>query len=251
MNARTLYCAGSTPAARYAEFSLRQLGIPIDEQPTQDTGYLLLDVPSFSGNHTFRGACSLDDLLNKVSADTIIFGGNINQPELIPFQKIDLLKDEEYLCQNAAITADCALQLAMPMLTTTLAHSPTLVIGWGRIGKCLAQLLRSAGVQVTVAVRKPEQAAILKALDFSTLFIHDIAEHTEDFRLMINTVPYPILSETDLSKFRNCAMMDLASRRGLESENILWARSLPGIHAPESSGRLIAETVMRYIKEDQ
>lgn len=251
MNTKPIYCAGSSPGIHFARTFLQTNGFPVVSHPDKNAGYLLLDVPSFAGNGEFRGTCSLDNLLSSVNNDIVIFGGNLNHPAFETYCTRDFLKDEEYLCQNAAITADCTLQLAMPMLTTTLRETPTLIIGWGRIGKCLARLMQSAGAPVTVAVRKSEQAAILHALGFSVIFIHEIKNHTNNFRLMVNTVPYPILGKSELSEFHSCALIDLASRRGLEGENVLWARSLPGIHAPESSGRLIAETVIRYIKEDQ
>ena len=45
--------------------------------------------------------------------------------------------------------------------------------------------------------------------------------------------------------------IDLASEKGLGGEDVIWARGLPGIHAPESSGRLIAETCLRLGMEGE
>ena len=46
-------------------------------------------------------------------------------------------------------------------------------------------------------------------------------------------------------------LMDLASSPGIDGENVLWARGLPGKIAPESSGELIAKTVMRLWEENE
>jgi dipicolinate synthase subunit A len=76
---------------------------------------------------------------------------------------MDLLKDPHYLAKNAAITAECALKVAAPYLKTTFSESPTLILGWGRIGKCLARLLSARNCPVSVAARKESDRAMLEA----------------------------------------------------------------------------------------
>lgn len=250
MSKGSFYCAGSSPGIQHAKQLLIEQGILFTDSIRQDTRYVLMDVPSFQGNGIFRGVIPPDKLVTVLSSDTVLIGGNLSYPEFDSFQKIDLLQDECYLCSNAAITADCTLQVILPLLKTTLAQTPTLVIGWGRIGKCLAQCLKALGTPVTVAVRKPEQAAILEALGYRAVFSKDISRQSHMFRLMINTVPHPILTQGQLSRFEDCVLVDLASNRGLPGDNVLWARGLPGIYAPESSGRLISETVIRYLREE-
>ena len=250
MNIRPIACIGSSPSAHYAALHLQELRLPVTNEPDRSTGFLLLDVPSFTGNGEFRGRVPIESLLSTIAPDTVICGGNLNCGAFLPFKTFDLLQNEKYLCANAAITADCALQLAMPMLTTTLTETPTLVIGWGRIGKTLSQLLKNIGVPLTVAVRNPNQAAILAALNYNAVMTDGLHSRIHGFRLIINTVPSPILSAKDTEENSSCTFIDLASSRGLEGKNVLWARGLPGIHAPESSGILIAETVYQYRKEN-
>ena len=162
---------------------------------------------------------------------------------------MDLLKDECYLAKNAAITADCALQVAAPLLTATWQESPALVIGWGRIGKCLSKLLKDIGNDVTVAARDPNVRSALESMGYRSIDTKNIAEATVQYRILFNTAPETIIREKDAVHWQNCIKIDLASRKGIAGEDVLWARGLPGIHAPESSGRLIAETIMRIWKE--
>ena len=49
-------------------------------------------------------------------------------------------------------------------LVNRLADCKVLVIGWGRIGKCLAALLKGLEADVTVVARKETDRAILHAL---------------------------------------------------------------------------------------
>ena len=45
----------------------------------------------------------------------------------------------------------------------------------------------------------------------------------------------------------NCLNIDLASVVGMEGKRIIYARGLPGKDAPETSGELIARTVLRLM----
>ena len=67
-----------------------------------------------------------------------------------------------------------------------------------------------------------------------------------DFKVVFNTVPAPVLSRAALEHCRkDCLKIELASSPGMEGEDIMQAKGLPGVCAPESSGRLIAQTVFR------
>lgn len=123
------------------------------------------------------------------------------------------------------------------------------MIGWGRIGKCLGKLLGSMGADVTVAARKESDRAMVNALGYGAT---DLSRAVPSrFRLIFNTAPAPVLSAQQLQTCpRNCVKIDLASSRGLEGDDVIWARGLPGKMLPESSGKLIADTVLRLISKE-
>ncbi len=243
-----LYPIGTTPALAYAVSFLKQTGLEIVDHPTPEVTHLLLDVPSFGSDGLLRSGGNLDKILETLPQYITVVGGNLDHPELERYRKWDFLQDPDYLAQNAAITADCALQVAAPLLARTFAHSPALIIGWGRIGKCLGQLLKAVGCQVTVAARKESDRAMLRALGYQTADTARL-EDLSRYRILFNTVPEMVLNRTQLAQCKNCVKIDLASRKGLEGEDVVWARGLPGIYAPESSGRLIADTFLNKIKE--
>ena len=67
---------------------------------------------------------------------------------------LDYFHDEFLTAANAAITAEGALLLAMEQLPVTLADTPVLVIGWGRIGQLLSRKLQALGAHVTASARR-------------------------------------------------------------------------------------------------
>jgi hypothetical protein len=235
-----IYPIGSTLACRYASGYLQEAGLQITDHPAPEVTHLLLDVPSFSSDGLLRGGGVPERVLEMLPQYITVIGGGLEHPALEGYRRMDLLKDEMYLANNAAITAECALQVAAGSMTTTFAGTPVLVIGWGRIGKCLARLLKALGAHVTVAARKSADRAMLEALGYKAA---DPACIEGSFSVIFNTAPAPVM---DCPQGIN---IDLASCRGLAGRDVIWARGLPGIHAPESSGQLIADTVLRLIRE--
>lgn len=246
-----IYPAGVTDSCRYAGEILYRYGFPTIDHPAPEITHLLLDTPGFRSDGTLRDGSDPQALLSMLPEAVTVIGGNLDTPLLKNHSKIDLLKSSDYLAKNAAITADCALKIAAPMLKTAFRDTPVLILGWGRIGKCLTRLLAGAGFPVTVAARSPEDRAILRALGYEALTFPELPGQLGRFRLLYNTVPAPVLSAEELSFCENCIQVELASRSGLEGSNVVIARGLPGTYAPASSGRLIADTFFRLWKEEK
>lgn len=251
--AKDLICiAGGTAACRYACTYLKERGLPLASHPGPEVRHLILDVPSFGPEGQLRMGGAVETVLQSLPDDVTVYGGNLNHPALQNHRTVDFLQDAEYLANNAYITAECALDVALPYLTVTLRNCPTLIVGWGRIGKCLGDLLKAIGAEVTVAARKESDRAMLQALGYGTADPALLNEQLSQYRLIFNTAPTPVLSAQQMAHCReDCVIIELASKDGMEHGNVITARGLPGIHMPESSGRLIAETFLRYYYKEE
>lgn len=243
----TVFCAGTTQAVRYAADLLSQKGINVVYEPSNEVMCTLLDVPSIGPDDKLRNGSDLRALVDAVPNDTHFIGGGLDHPLLEGRKKYDLLKIEGYLKENARITAYCALHIIGNALPVTLEDCPILVIGWGRIGKILTSLLVRLGGNVTVATRDIRSIASLAKLGISAVLTDKI--HPQNYRLIANTAPAPILSEETLALCSEAVKVDLASVKGLVGDDVIRARGLPGLYAPESSGKLIARYVLDYLKE--
>lgn len=250
MESNLVYPAGTTQANRHAAQYLKASGIPIIDHPSPEVTCLLLDVPSFGSNGTLRGGGDLEQLLAMLPPDITVVGGNLQHPALAQYRKLDLLQDAHYVSVNAAITADCALRVAGERLPVVFRDCPVLIIGWGRIGKCLGQMLKALGAKVTIGARKTVDRAMLTALGYEAVDTAGLESHLSQFRVIFNTAPEKILSGEALAQCRSCLKIDLASKQCLEGSDVIWAKGLPGIHAPESSGALIGKTLIRKIGEE-
>ena len=229
MDMTGIFVMGDSPAVGFAGEILKKQGIPIYDAPDRAVSHVLLNVPT--------SAVALPD----IGEDVTVIGGNLDGISGHP--TMDLLRQEQYLAENAAITADCALRLLGMHLPVMFCSSSVLIIGWGRIGKCLAQRLKSLGARVTVAARKPGDIAMLSALGYGAVEVKN-ADPT-GFDAIVNTAPAPI-SLPDCNGIK----IDLASKKGLPGEDVIWARGLPGKMLPKASGMCIARGILRRIREE-
>ena len=250
MDQRKFLVINPTGATAVAARELERMGQVVTEAPSPSVTHWLLPVPSFNEDGSLRGSVNFNEITTILAETVTIIGGGLRN--LDRNHCWDLLQDESYLAKNAAITAYCALPMIMNALPVVMEGCPVLMIGWGRIGKMLAKLLHQLGADVTVASRSPENRAILAALGYGAEDPTEMSYILGRYRLIINTAPAVTLSEAQLAHRReDCVLIDLASVPGLPCSGVISARGLPGKYAPESSGKLIARTILGFCAQKE
>ena len=239
MKNRLIYVPEGTGALRYALEEMEKRGVSLAAEPSAGVTHLLLSVPCRMAEEELKA------VLERLSRDITVLGGFLNRPELEGYRCLDLLEDPGYVAKNAMITAQCAVRLAAERLPVVWDGCPVLILGWGRIGKCLGSILKRMGAEVSVAARKPGDLAMIAALGCDAREIGRLDCILRRYRVIFNTVPAPVLrrGQTELCR-EDCLLVELASKPGMEGENIIDGRGLPGKMAPESSGKLIARVVL-------
>ena len=163
---------------------------------------------------------------------------------------IDYSDDEAFLLENAYITAQCAIRRTLEDIDSVIYGKNALVIGYGRIGKYLASMLKSLGAVVFVLARREESLKDAELSGMKPCVISDIDPKSLD--LVYNTVPYKIISK-DISDIfsKDSLIMELASGNGgFEDENVaVKALGLPGKYMPKSAGKAIYDLVHRFLSQ--
>lgn len=236
------YAAGTSGTFPYVIENLSKKGCVFLPKPCPAVTHLLLPVPSMESENTVKGGAFLPDILSLLPSSVTVIGGNL--PELAPHPCWDLLCDPGYLEHNAGLTAQCALQLATKKLSKPIEDCSTLVIGWGRIGKHLAALLKGMHSDVTIAARKECHQAAISSLGYGSISTHQIP--AEKYHLIFNTAPAMILPHCPGQALK----IDLASQRGLGGDDVIWARGLPGQYAPEASGAYISQWIWNKLQQE-
>ncbi len=171
---------------------------------------------------------------------------------------LDYYDREETQVANAVPTAEGALQLAMESADRTLHDSRCLIIGYGRIGRLLADRLLALGAEVTVSARKYGDLAWIEAWGCRGVQTGALTGQLDRFDLIFNTAPALILDGTRLRETReDCVIIDLASAPGgvdLEAAKRLSRRAipapgLPGKVAPRTAAAAIQDSVYHILEE--
>ncbi len=240
-----VYPIGKTDACQYAATELKANGIPLTDHPAPEVTHLLLDVPSFHQDGSLRGGGQIHSYLERLPPGVTVIGGSLQHPDLTEHRCLDLLQDADYTAINAAITADCALRVASREMKLVFFRCPVLILGWGRIGKCLGKMLKALGAEVTIAARKESDLAMIRALGYQAVSLSRLQTLGSKIRVVFNTVPVMVLEKDD---FPSTVKIELASKPGMAGDDVIQAKGLPSIYAPESSGKLIAGTFLKLVR---
>ena len=205
---------------------------------------------------------SIDDLLNSLEGKTFI-AGSIKQEiyDKVNGKNItvlDIVKREELAVLNAISTAEGAIQIAINETPKNVHGNNVLVLGFGRIGKVLSKMLDGIGAKVACEARKATDLAWIKAYGYEPINLIELKEHLHKFDIIINTIPYIVLTKEMLQEVKEDALIiDLASNPGGVDRNAIkelgikfnWALSLPGKVAPITSAEFMKETLLNMFKE--
>jgi dipicolinate synthase subunit A len=228
---------------------------------------IILPLPFSTDNiRLFCPTCAeeilLDEIVEKIEKGMVIAGGKmtdkflrrIEEKGAIPF---DYYKSERFAIHNAIPTAEGALSIAMNELKTTINGSKCAVLGYGRIGKILARTLKRLDADVTVYARKDEVLAWAEADGCKTHKLVELPEKINESAVVFNTIPSTVLTKDVLDNIsEETVIIDLASAPGgvdveyanLIGRKVIFALSLPGKVAPITAGKIIADTVLSYLK---
>lgn len=229
--------------------------------------YIILPVPASRNKKVINAPFSNSDIVlsEKLFSNLknkVVFAGIVSsliedvKPSGLYIR--DYYQREDFLIPNALLTAEGAVSIALKEYGKSIFSSRCLVVGFGRIGKILAKLLKNMGAKVTVSARSVKDVSLAKISGFETTNVSKISEKT-DFDLIFNTVPALVLNEGVLGYLSLARMIiDLASSPGgtdkLAAEELgiklIPALGIPGKCFPEAAGEIIADVIYKMIEEE-
>lgn len=229
--------------------------------------YIILPVPASRNKKVINAPFSNSDIVlsEKLFSNLknkVVFAGIVSsliedvKPSGLYIR--DYYQREDFLIPNALLTAEGAVSIALKEYGKSIFSSKCLVVGFGRIGKILAKLLKNMGAKVTVSARSVKDVSLAKISGFETTNVSKINEKA-DFDLIFNTVPALVLNEDVLGYLSSARMIiDLASAPGgtdkLAAEELgikfISALGIPGKCFPEAAGEIIADVIYKMIEEE-
>jgi dipicolinate synthase subunit A len=172
---------------------------------------------------------------------------------------IELFDRDDVAIYNSIPTAEGAVMMAIQHTDITIHGSVCMVLGFGRTGFTMARTLQGLGAVVKVGVRQPEHVARAWEMGFQPFYTKDLYMEVANIDLLFNTIPTMIVTAQVITNIPHRAVIiDLASKPGgtdfrfAEKRGIkaLIAPGLPGIVAPKTAGRIMANTLSQLIEDD-
>ena len=168
---------------------------------------------------------------------------------------IDVSLDEDFLLENARLTAVAAAAKILSEENAAPGELTVGIIGYGRIGKRLLNILSLLGGKPTVFTSN-ENSRIelgmmgLSAVSYGALESEKALRELGHFDILINTAPDMLVKAEAVNALSDTKIIELASGNNFPSGlNVLRLPSLPAKAYPKSSGRALADSVLRMLGE--
>lgn len=204
----------------------------------------------------------ISDIVALLSNKKMVFGGQLpksfcEELESRDCPYCDYFLLDELAVYNAVPTAEGVVQVLIEELPITIHGMKCGVLGYGRVGKVLANTLSSLGAKVTVFARKQSAFAEIYASSMEYKHFDVLATENNDFDVVINTVPVKVLGDAQLSKLNSdCILVEVASAPfGIDFQSakekafkVIKAGSLPGKVAPKTAGEIIGRSILPMIR---
>ena len=194
------------------------------DEMIRNSNAIILPIPFSKDNKYIHMPFSNQDILIKEICyyleNKIIFVGNIHQDLKEELHKknnkvIDFMQKEEFAILNAIPTAEATIEIILKNTKKILQNSHCLIMGFGRIGKVLADKLKSLSAKVTCIITNQVEKAWAQVYGYETTTIENIQNNCtklKQYDIIINTIPKIIFNE-ELKEFKKeTLVIDLASK---------------------------------------
>lgn len=170
-------------------------------------------------------------------------------------QYVNLWEDEALLRENAYLTAEAAVASAMCHTRTALAGMPCAVVGCGRIGRALMEILGGLGARVTVLTGRAAKRRVIEESGAEAADTRDAGAALSGKKLIFSTPPAMVIDRDALEHVdADALIIDLASPpygvdldAAREMNLRAWREpGLPGRYCPLSAARAVYNSVLRW-----
>jgi dipicolinic acid synthetase, A subunit len=172
---------------------------------------------------------------------------------------VELFERDDVAIYNSIPTAEGAIMMAIQNTDITIHGSNCMVLGIGRTGLTLARTLQGLGAKVKVGVRREEHYARAWEMGFLPFYTDRLMHEVGNIDLLFNTIPTMIVTAQIIANLPSRAVIiDLASKPGgtdfrfaeKRGMKAMLAPGLPGIVAPKTAGRIIADCLCQLIMDN-
>lgn len=221
---------------------------------------LIAPIPCSKDNQTIflkdESQITLDSIMQSMyENDVKIFAGGVVKKEIkikaldYNIRTFDFFEQESVAVLNAIATAEGAVQTAMEHSDKTIFGSSALVLGYGRCGKILSNMLKGIGANVSTTYRNDKDAAYIKAYGLNGFNLNALKCHISNFDFVFNTIPAEILNKEILRLInRHTIIIDIAQAPGGVDYGFARDLNIKALYCPGLPGRVAPYTAAEILK---
>lgn len=206
----------------------------------------------------FSPAKKITNEIDLIKSGSLVFGGN-QRSDVLQFFKnnnieyYNFMQDEVFTIENAKLTAEGVLNELITATPCSIFENNVLVLGSGRCGQTLVQLLNKIGVQNTVATFHEKSYEKAHLFTNNVIYKAELEQQIFKFDVIINTVPVEVLNEQALQQLqKNAVIIEVASMQSINESllkkyniNYILAPALPKKVSAQSAGNLIYKFILK------
>ena len=191
-------------------------------------------------------------LLELLSTDCVVVGYSLPEEFLEKAKALgslvfDVCEDEDFLSENAELTAEAALGILLNTHKKSLSETRIGIVGYGRIGKRMTRLLLYLGASVKVYSSSDNKRLDLGEWGVSTAESARDAD-LSDIDILINTAPAVIFDTDDEVFSKGLRVMDLASGDNFPGlSSVEKYPSIPAKMFPITAGKAWGRSIERFM----
>lgn len=205
----------------------------------------------------------IDRVMEFLGSENLVFGGIIKDTLLQRLKEDDIAfvdyYDEEFISQNAILTAFGTLKIILEHIDFSLPLGKYAVTGYGRVAREVSSLLSSLSCSVTVFARRQSQLREASIRGCRALDIGELDRFASEFDIIINTVPSEVIGGKALAEIRkDSKIIELASApygvnfdtAGKHGVDVIRASGLPGKYTPKTAGEIIGKRIEECLERE-
>lgn len=201
------------------------------------------------------------DWFKRLKDSALVFTGIANdylndvtkhaKAELVP-----LLNRDDVAIYNSIPTAEGTIMMAMENTDYTLHSSHVTVVGFGRVGHTVGNKFSALGAKVSISAKSIKDLARITEMGLKAIPLEKLQDHVSNCDILINTIPAKVITKETIQQLPSHSMIidlaskpggtdfDYANQRGIKA---ILAKSLPGVVAPKTSGKILADVIKQYL----
>ncbi|MBK3494337.1 dipicolinate synthase [Viridibacillus sp. YIM B01967] len=204
--------------------------------------------------HPLKWTADMKSFLQVAEQATLFVGRTTAdfKQQLSTAKTISYLQDEQFIWQNAKLTAEGMLRAFYDHEQKSMDKQQIVITGFGRVAKMTAALFRELGATIHVLARSETQIYEAEAYGYKASFLAPDAFEGE-LHYVINTVPVKWLTTAFSDKLSSATtLFELASAPGCLSFeeqpdfDYIQLPGLPGKYFPQDAAELLIQTIELY-----